>query len=373
MPSRPTKFVPIPKSLADIGAIRQMATALNALLNGSMTNGGQVRYADGNTVWDIPPIPAQEPAFFPFKVYQPTNITKFTQCWMFPNNANGIGVLANIDSTKPTNLTSNPPTINPSTDAWRFFAVRTGTCEYRPIYLNSNWSSVYDIAGDSQNFGVKFPVSWPYIFSPAQNYGTTDGVGQWGASLSANATPFDEQTTDTIRIPLAIGVALDPNVGANCAVWIQITPDTVSAVPIFQICGNSYTDTNSGDYFNIPANQFNIPVAQIVINPSEDFIPYQFVFDHINNRYPGGNGNYGGNSQGTILNNRGQWNVGGGGTVTVPADLASQYFYPGDAIAYINSVADTAGVYVKTANSIDKIVGDPSLDANWTLWFNFTP
>lgn len=50
MSTRKSKFIPPIKSGFDIGALRQMRDAVNALLNGQFVN-GQVIYSDSNVMW----------------------------------------------------------------------------------------------------------------------------------------------------------------------------------------------------------------------------------------------------------------------------------------------------------------------------------
>lgn len=327
-------------------------------------------------------VPMQPDTFFPFKIYQP-GVTTQTQCTLFGQQGSSApftGAACTIDPTNPTNLGTTPPTINPTTDAWRFFAVRNGLVEYRAIYNQyvAGSNGIPSVPYDPNNWGYKFGGFVSFITN-------SDRVGIWPDEA------FDETNPDTAPALLAVGINPD---GANALyvqLWIQIVADSLtSAIPTFTICGTCNLDNSSLlPYAPIPG-PLVIPLGQAIFQPQTNaLVAYQETFDHINNRYPGGNGNFGGISQGTLGNIRGNCSVSFDTTQTQsPADLAQQIFYPGDLIWYWHTNGSTFdlvnnGIWMFTGPypaypKLQTIAGqptipDPSTDANFTVIYSQLP
>jgi hypothetical protein len=139
----------------------------------------------------------QEPinAFYPFKIYQPSNVSSFLTGITFLDPSSGVGTVCNIDSTVPTNFASTPPTVNPS-ETWRFWSVRSGQVEIRPIYTllllgNEYYSDDGDLIHDPNNWGWKYEVS-------KNSDGNSPFVHR------SDDIDYDSQTTETILPPLII-------------------------------------------------------------------------------------------------------------------------------------------------------------------------
>ncbi|MDE2097611.1 MAG: hypothetical protein KGL39_10220 [Patescibacteria group bacterium] len=285
--------------------------------------------------------PPQTQLSHPFKIYQPTNVGSFTQGVTFLGG-DGTPTLCNIDATKPTNFSSVPPTVNPTTDAWRFWTVRCGQVEVRFNYtlmqVKNYFGSApfYDLIEADGNWTAKYNV---------QVY--TDGNAP-----CYNQINFDDPTT-IIRVgfdapmPLIISQIADGTHPVIFGIWINISPDTSSAsLPTALICGNAIvaTSTNQNPFPLYGPNV--VPVGIIRYYSAGNFgdgtsLNYveQRLFDHVQGRFPSGSGNskiIGGPITSNVFNFRGQYNYNVPAS-TLPSDLTSQIFYPGDVVMVYNS------------------------------------
>lgn len=330
----------------------------------------------------FPPFPIQSvptiEGFYPFKMYQPSNLPTVGSMQPFARNFGSFQTSASLTTCQivasgvKTSLANNPPLVSVD-DAWRFWAVRWGFVEVRPNYPNSSGAYASNTFQDEcTNFALNFiPVGCDF------------GEGQVLEGSDSDSS-FAENH-------IVFGGNFDNNGGICLIFWVQITQDTSDTVPVsVAINAYSYTDFINGDSASIkPFNVNNngmIPIGQVTI---EDGIitPYNFVFDHMRNRYPSGNGNLisaGGHfSQGGILIPRGtaSWSVQAGSGLCTPADLGSQFFYPGDGIAFKEYDASGNqlhnGIWIFTGgqpgtilNFGSSIIPDPISDANWTEWFS---
>lgn len=123
---RPTKFLDPIRSIADLSGLEAMRQAVNSLLNAKVVNGAVNGFipADGNVIYQI----AQpQNTFRPFQIYKPdlANLLEVGATFLFTGEL--LGGIA-IDSTQPTSLDGdgNFQSVNPITDGWRIFAIRTG-------------------------------------------------------------------------------------------------------------------------------------------------------------------------------------------------------------------------------------------------------
>ena len=307
-----------------------------------------------------PPLTPTSPpeTFFPFKIYQPTlaQISQFTNGICFLDPSSGAQSSIAIDATRPTNL---PVTVNPNTDAWRFFAVRSGIVEIRPNYtllemgngFGSNlpyYSGLGDWITDPNNWGWRYYVSSGTDFvSPPADYQFDDNSGVM------NSPPL--VFTGTLNTPEANNFY-----PWWFALWIAITPDTSDAsLPTVQIAGCCANQNDYGANFPalpfpnsnpniIPIGWVNLltsdPLGQEIIIDGVDWgtnYINQEIFDHQVNLYPKGNGNNSGFS--SALNLRGS--VYYPTTTYSPSDLASQVAYPGDVVV-LNSFEGKNWMYL---------------------------
>ena len=136
--------------------------------------GYRVKETSNGRILDIlkQPVPSftQVPGMHPFRIYKPnplppdgTAVTTF--------DSNGAQVAAVVNSTVPTDAgftnggtwAVTPPPVNPTTDAWRFWNVRTGLVEVRP------WFSVIQLFTDVGQLQGNYS-EWDFVRSG------TDGV-----------------------------------------------------------------------------------------------------------------------------------------------------------------------------------------------------
>jgi hypothetical protein len=316
--------------------------------------------------------------FYPFKLYQPSNIAVGQMVQMAPEATDGVTgtlvqaivVAANPDGTSSTNLAANPPQLC-ITDTWRFWAVRWGYVEIRPNY----------------------PLPGGFITTLAGNF-AAQIIPQYCDQIWEPDFPSDLDNSGKAASIIAIGSNPDQNGFISASFWIEVQQDTSSnedaGNPTAIIRGWAFAPNISIDtplfmQFGTYGNG-DIPVGCINGFPDNGGVTaYNFIFDHARNRYPCGNGNWpASKGNGTVLNIRGnaKWDSGAGAGTCTPADLASQIFYPGDVINFYqnNSTAHTIAYFnqfVFTASSPALIAATftdgktPNLgtDANWTASF----
>ena len=300
--------------------------------------------------------PAQDvTVFYPFKIYQPDNFASFTEGTTFLDPSSGVGTSCNIDATKPTDFTAIPPTVNPTTDAWRFWSVRSGYCEVRPIYSLLGPTGG-DTFSDPNNFGFKALVS-----------GNTDLIFP---SPANDGTPFDLSTSATVGVPLIIAGTPGSDNFISFVIWIQIIPDTSNAaLPSVAIAAATSLSELTGAF---PSDGPNlIPVGKICPNQNPDFsyqssfYVIQHLYGHVTGRFPPGNGNFSPTS--CVMNMRGSCYS--GGSSPYPADLQSQIFYPGDCLWVI----DLKQIYQqKSTLATAWPSGGPTVSGAWQIIFSAT-
>ena len=302
----------------------------------------------------VPALKAPAP-MHPFKIYQPTNYASFAAGIAFLDPSSGVGSVCNIDATKPTDFTAIPPTVNPTTDAWRFWAVRTGDVEVRPLYSSQDYYGV-----DGTNWGVKLTVE-----------NNADGV------FIDYAEGYDAPTTDTNNPPLIIPDAPGGNFLIGMALWIQITPDASGAdYPSAAIAGCACFEGFSPQWSLYPGfgngmqGPNMVPIGIVYANGLSDTNPpwylgvpvvKQELFDHAINRYSPGTGNF---MVGINYTTTPRTNYMAGGAMNFrgvatwdkvsaydcsPTDLEDQVFYPGDVI---NVYGPSGDVYAEISAGV---------------------
>jgi hypothetical protein len=324
----------------------------------------------------LPAIPAQQEMFFPFKVYQPSNLGAYVGMTVpmyvdqafNPSDQVHFGIPKSCvvtDTNTPTNLAANPPTVSIA-DTWRFFCVRSGIIEYRPIYslmgfFAPEYNLPQDVPSDPNNWALKSTDSdeaHGFIFN-------TDGVGTW-QSLST----FDENPYSLIspNVPQVCVIGITPNgtTGFSVQLWINIAPDTVSNFASFSLYGIVQQESAFDQIFWWQSGQDIIPVAEVYFDVSNNFYPYQFLFDHVSNRYNPGDGNFNG-KQGALENFRGRFNgnIVAEGGVGNPSDLLSQLFYPGDVII-VSNFGNVAGTFYPTWARLLFTGSSPAFISDWS-------
>lgn len=290
--------------------------------------------------------------FHPFKIYQPTDFAAFTQGITFLGN-DGMPTVCTIDATKPTDFTAMPPTVNPTTDAWRFWAIRTGYIEYRPQYFFSMRSAS---SGDNNAAGYA-PENWVFKYMVETG---TDGI--WPIYGKA----FD----DPITVPffnsflIMAGDVPDGGFYTKFALWIDITPDTNASFPIIQIKARrvtSHSNAENGFPYSTP-NIIPIGIAQYNLSKTDTLV-WQYVFDHVRGRYPVPNSafvvGFGKTfCSGSVMNFRGYYDD--------PSEFADQAFYAGDILILGNSQIFQ---FLGQGNDNKPGPGSNFGEAGWTLIF----
>lgn len=305
--------------------------------------------------------------FYPFKIYQPSNLSDFVgkTAPMIAAFATGapLQTCTIVASGIPTNLGANPQiSID---DAWRFWSVRSGYIEYRPSY-----AAFYALL---DNFATAMPVAYtdtPLGAYPADEY-----------SFYFEAVGFDFTSTQTVNPPLVIGVDKNNEGEVSFGLWVSITEDTATTQASAQLCGYALSNELINGFQFDTLNRNMVPVGAVQVGGlSTGQVVIQFAYDHLRNRYPGGNGSWPSDvGNGTILNIRGstQSNTTAGTSSALPADLGKQLFYPGDAMWYYQFTSGATtynGIYIFTGQTPAFIQKDangnpePVSDSNWTLW-----
>jgi hypothetical protein len=299
---------------------------------------------------------------YPFKIYQ-TSLSDYQNQSGTPNigtifDSSGTPTAINIDSTVPTNFGSSPPTVNPNTDYWRLWMVRSGFCEIRPYY-----SSIVSLLGET--------------FEAIQSINGDFALQQFVTIGTDQTSPFSTDLNSGVPNggTLVINGGPDPlNNGIGFGIWIEILPDTsYMEYPVVSVKGARFSDEQDDVW--MPANQpgytpFVIPIGVVISsggldNPSnpQNVIPVQLIFDSPVNRF--GNG-----MTPALVESSGQNNVGGppiqSALYTTPAFgplqyrgdwnlnnsvLQHQIFYPGDLL--YNSADSSVPTLTISVGSLD--------------------
>ena len=319
-------------------------------------------------------------SFYPFKIYQPTNVSQFigqTVPLVVAYVTGGAFQTCKIvNAQTPTNLALNPPQISVA-DTWRFWAVRSGIVEVRMNY----GVSIPDGGpqnGTFENFA--FPVVPPQCDNVLELI-----TGQW----SFWYTPFaSDSTSTTAENIIVLGGNLSAEGFLTAPLWIETTQDSASTVfPTANIRG--FVNANSADnteqiFTEYTREQFSLGAIAIQPSGAGGNVAVNFIFDNVRARYPVGNGNWpSGGGNGTVTNIRGNssYDTQSGDGETGPADLATQLFYPGDLVADYNVTGDavnwnTIWVFTGPLPAFVTAHADTTAinfaDSNWTPWFGST-
>lgn len=231
--------------MADVNTLRMMRDAVNALLNVTTVGPIEHNVTDSNSVLKVA---SQSPAvpMFPFKIYKPDLSTIANVGTIFDIFGNPSDIA--INSTVPTNL---PLTVNPTTDAWRIWAVREGLVSARsylftcfdqqfvlPGFLfkttNSDFSTLLEVKG-CDKIGIGQPVGVPY--------------------------DFDVLSSNLVKVkPIILPFNFDFSGLYSIVLWIQVDMENITAT----LMGTRY-QTLSGyqSAFPNPTDSSFIPVGMI--------------------------------------------------------------------------------------------------------------
>ncbi len=314
-----------------------------------------------------PPIQSKDTILsHPFKIYQPSNTSSLTQGVTFLGE-DGTPTVCMITSA-PTDFTATPPHVN-SGETWRFWTVRSGMIDYRPIYnfegsfppTNSQVTWVYGY--DAQNWVWK----WHMTGRDANNqFDYTDGV-----------VPFDDpslkmnETQSVLIVPDG-----DSGDTFQFSIWINFIQETTTDFWSFTIRATRHDDSidNSSGYPDSTFGIIPVGVIQFLGGSTSNTQIYQYLFDHVNNRYPAqSQGNFSGQiskPSGSVMNYRGKWDK--SNNRFEPLDLTSQVFYSGDCVKIYNSdpEANVDGLYQFTGrvpHLTPNVWEDPSSSSSWQL------
>jgi len=336
-------------------------------------------------------IPTQVKPMFPFRIYKPdplppdgTAVTTF--------DSNGAQVAAVVNSTVPTDAgftnggtwAATPPPINPTTDAWRFWNVRTGLVEVRP------WFSVIQLFSDVGQLQGNYS-EYNFVWS-----GTDGNYPQ-----NLNGLEFDDPTTTanyfeggtTLIIP---GTPASNGIGFS--IWVQVVPDQdyYGYVDV-RIMGKTCHDLFSELQPFPDSSPLVIPISLILtsiysdgMHSATDLTVWQLTFDHILNRWPPGmfGAGYWAPDPVSGLNIWHPGSIGGSGALSYRGDwdnddIQDMVFYPGDVVKVttaITAFSDSAEVTFSLYGfggftTIENVMlfmaqsvcftGDPSNDGNF--------
>ena len=310
--------------------------------------GYRVKETSNGRILDIlkQPVPSftQVPGMHPFRIYKPNPLPPDGFNYAYTFDEDGTAIHAKIDLTNPTDFTSSPPTINPTTDAWRFWQVRSGEVEVRPYYsiigLDYYWGG---LTNGALRTIIPSLTDGAFPFSDGYPYLQYDDPAT--ASELVLIIPNITGTYDTNDVVDYVGNIL-------FSIWIEIIPDTSEyEFPNVILKGIRFSiPANMGDlvgadqFTPFPASSpFVIPIG-IIGSKGAGYLgstdPYnllveQIVSANIVNRWPPGM--FGGDvdSYGSIpgqLCYRGDWNI---------DDIQDQVFYPGDVVRVCNTITGT--------------------------------
>jgi len=283
-----------------------------------------------------------EPQLSPFAIYK-INPPPDGNPYAITFDESGNQISITIDSTVPTDFTAMPPTVNPRTDAWRFYQVRSGYVEVRPYF------SIPDdfLLNYTNSYALLYPV---FDYTDAVTpYGLLAG-GTYGRQWDA---PYKTTIGNNVPVPIVIpsnpSGDLDFDGNILFSLWLTIIPDADS-FSLVNITLNGWRwAADVGGGYNLSPFPYPSPnIIQLGIIKSSQAntstppaTPYDLVVDqmqsgHVVNRYsPGMLGfsissannppGYGDVIPGALVY-RGNWQD--------DASINDSVFYPGDFVSY---------------------------------------
>jgi hypothetical protein len=311
--------------------------------------------------------------FHPFKIYQPDTNLLATTGTTFDISGNPLSIA--IDSTVPTNL---PTTVNPTTDGWRIWAVRTGRVSARgstfisydyqlwipgnnSITNDSDFASTFEVAG-CDGIAIGNQNGLPYEFDPALVS---------GYQISPIVLPFNFDSFGLYSIALWVQIDM-----INLTAQLKATRyNTLSGY------ASAFPQASDGSFVPIGAiTSLGYNYYQSGANPKA-LTAFQIQYGNAINRY------------GMFQNNQG--NTSGDGLVFSASinyrgdflndvGLSSFAFYPGDVVKIQKEIdltaTSTGGITttINTGGATNKLfpqelwmmtavgfTSDPTTDPNW--------
>jgi len=291
----------------------------------------------------------------PFSIYKIDPPADGTASITF--DSTGAQVAITVDSNVPTDFSAIPPTVNPRTDAWRFYQVRSGYVQVRPYFsLIGSLGGFY--SGYFKDYSDLYRV-----------YDVCDGITPEGFPPgNTNGKPWDTEAKtlgagasnlfSPLVIPSLAGDDTDLDFDGNIlfSFWLTIIPDTSSSDNItITLNGWRWSYSAIGSYVNSPfpgASPNMIPIG-VIKSQQANFDsptspnPYDLIIDqiqsgHVINRYTPGmlgvSGPFGPtpetptnppNPTDSVIGPtiyRGHWQD--------DVSIQDSVFYPGDLVAY---------------------------------------
>lgn len=353
---------------------------MNKLLGASIAShvkdvrfiGGTAKFIEGKDgqtlVLHTPPPPAQVIDYHPFEIYKPDLSGLSTSGWI-PDGSGIMRPIA-ISTATPTNL---PTTINPKTDAWRIWAVRTGAVSLRNLYSAtvdnqvfltgfeasvplSDFSMSYEVTSGCDSVALGNQTGLPYEYDPgSDSLASKFGLVVTPLILPASITPSPIGTPPLYGLALVVRIDTAANGSGS-----GLPPATLMGFVY-----NCLTQYNTA--FPTPADCMAIPIGAISAlgykyyesgGDSKSFTPFQIQYGNILSRY-GLFENQNQESSGDLLYNatlnfRGNWQN---------DQIADEIFYPGDTIQYQREMDFTA------SGGITVTITDPEGGSGSKLYF----
>lgn len=309
-------------------------------INGGIANALSKMQTDINRIKrrTLPFIPSNE-TFFPFKIYQPNLAT--LPYWGVIFSTSGVGKQIAIDSTKPTNLTADAPTVNPKTDGWRILAVRNGRvqCDWPYALIESGaidvfeWNRDWGFGGVGSGYisGVDGIGSLPYV-----NDGNNTNIDSYGENTT---TIYNNDYQNFNGCPIVFDG--EPG-GPEFVIWLQIVnpsnqdETSVGGLGQIAVCASSsgYWPPDSVTYPDWNPYASVLPIGSVwfdgdtTIKQITQLTYNHFIDETVNTRYT--NATIEPYMTDSELNYCGDWqddNVS-------PIYIQNRAFQPGDVISY---------------------------------------
>ena len=277
-----------------------------------------------------------------------------------------------FDSTVPTDFSTG--TINPVTDGWRIWAVRTGLVSCRNGENSPSSTQIFDPGSD-------VAITMPDL-ATANEVSGCDGYSIGGRELTSNLQfgfPYEfNPSTDNGQFEGVTPIVLPSSFVDNdhsyiLSLWIQ---SPTAGAPALMGRAFDFDSTGGNVLFPVPQTGQTIPLgaianvgfeSQLQNSDTDGLTAYQFIYGNMVDRYGVYRNSFLENETSdplgynATLNFRGSWQNDA---------ITTGYFYPGDVVKFQTSMT-IGGTTVYSENlymcAIAGTSSNPSTDPNWTM------